>query len=142
MSPYFQYTEVIPHADAYNQLRRSVGWHVIDSTRAEAGLQASLYCISIKYLDQLIAFGRIVGDDAVYFYLQDVMVDPAFRGQKLGKAIMTNLMNYIDQHAVPKSGAFIGLMIAPGLEGFYSQFGFKALPDDSPALGIWRNGHD
>jgi len=50
-------------------------------------------------------------------------------------------MEYLDKVAPKKSGAFIGLMSAQGIEGFYQQYGFSVLPEDSPFMCSWRNGH-
>ena len=54
---------------------------------------------------------------------------------------MACLMEYLDKVAPKKSGAFIGLMSAQGIEGFYQQYGFSVLPEDSPFMCSWRNGH-
>ena len=45
---------------------------------------------------------------------------------------MKELMSYITGNA--KSGAFVGLMAAKGLETYYEQFGFKARDKDAPGM--------
>jgi hypothetical protein len=50
----------------------------------------------------------------------------------LGKSLMKKLMDYIKTNA--KSGAFIGLMAAKGLERYYEPFGFKARDRDAPGM--------
>ena len=45
---------------------------------------------------------------------------------------MNEVMVYIKANA--KSGAFIGLMAAKGLEAFYERFGFKAREEDAPGM--------
>ena len=92
-------------------------------------------------MQYLSTMGRIVGDGHIYFYLQDLMVRPDYQHHGLGSKIMESLMQYIDEHAPVKSGAYVGLMMAPGLHDFYEKFGFKDLPKDSPAMWMWRNGH-
>ena len=45
---------------------------------------------------------------------------------------MKEVMGYI--MANTKSGAFVGLMAAKGLEEYYKQFGFKARDEDAPGM--------
>ena len=137
----FTFLEEVPSVEEYNQLRSAVGWHCLGSERGAEGLAKSLYAVCAKNNEQLIAFGRIVGDGHIYFYLQDLIVLPDYQHHGLGREIMKRLMSYIDKHAQMKTGAYIGLMMAPGLHDFYEEFGFKDLPEDSPAMGMWRNGH-
>ena len=137
----FIFNERVPSVEEYNQLRREVNWHVLSQERAEKGLANSLYTICVDLEDKLIAFGRIVGDGQIYFYLQDLMVSPEYQHHGLGGEVMERLMVYINDHAPMKTGAYVGLMMAPGLHDFYEKYGFKDLPEDSPAMGMWRNGH-
>lgn len=133
--------EHVPSAGEYNHLREAVSWHRLPAERAEQGLKNTLYAVAIYDDQQLVAMGRIVGDGHIYFYLQDLIVLPEYQHHGLGNEIMERLCKYIDEHAPLKSGAYVGLMMAPGLHDFYEKFGFKDLPDDSPAMGMWRNGH-
>ena len=136
-----QILEQLPTADEYNQLRKSVGWHCIDQNRTKAALRNSLFSVCAVADHQIIGFGRIVGDGLIYFYIQDVVILPRYQKRGIGHKIMQNLMTYIDAKAPKKSGAFIGLMTAPGSTKFYSQHGFNLLPEDSPFMCMWRNGH-
>ena len=49
-------------------------------------------------------------------------------GNATGKAFENALFS------VAKSGAFVGLMAAKGLEKYYEQFGFKARDKDAPGM--------
>ncbi len=137
----FDVVERSPTKDEYNKLRGLVGWHSIPSERIEKGLNQSLYAICIERQGELVAFGRVVGDGYIYFYIQDVIVSPKFQNNGLGNKIMDSLMKFIDKKAPKKTGAYVGVMIAPGLESFYKKYGFNLLPNNSPAMGMWRNGH-
>ena len=46
--------------------------------------------------------------------------------------MLKELMDYIKVNA--KSGAFVGLMAAKGLEKYYEPFGFKARDEDAPGM--------
>ena len=130
-----------PSPEEYNTLRKSVGWHTIEASRIEQSLSKSLFSICAMRGNQIIGFARIVGDGAMYFYVQDVIVLPDYQKLGVGHQLMRNIMEYIDKKAPKKSGAFVGLMVAPGISKFYASYGFHFLPDNSPFMCSWRNGH-
>ncbi|VFM97556.1 MAG: Acetyltransferase (GNAT) domain-containing protein [Candidatus Kentron sp. G] len=133
--------EKLPTPYEYNRLRKSVGWHCIDNERAETALNSSLFSVCAIGEERLAGLGRVTGDGAVYFYVQDIIVLPEFQGSGTGRKIMERVMGYLDESAPAGSGAFIGLMTAPGTSGFYHGYGFRPLPDDSSFMCLWRNGH-
>ena len=123
------------HAEEYNQLRRSVGWRTLPFEVIRRGIEASLYSICVEANQTIVGHGRIIGDGAIYFYIQDLIVHPFYQHQRLGSKIMEALMAYLKTNA--PDGAFIGLMAAPRLDRFYQRYGFKSLPDNEPGMGIW-----
>ncbi|MEM6792812.1 MAG: GNAT family N-acetyltransferase [Acidobacteriota bacterium] len=126
---------------AYQKLRAEAGWHELEPARARAALERSIFTTTARVGEEVVGCGRIVGDGQIYFYIQDVLVTPNLRGRGVGSALMGRLMNFLEGAAPRRSGAFFGLMIAPGLEDFYAKFGFEPLAVDSPFMAIWRNGH-
>jgi GNAT superfamily N-acetyltransferase len=68
----------------------------------------------------------------LYFYLQDIIVLPAFQGKGLGKRLMNAILAYLEEHAHP--GAFVGLMAAKDVSSFYTQFGFAVRPSERPGM--------
>jgi GNAT superfamily N-acetyltransferase len=70
--------------------------------------------------------GRVVGDGALYLYLQDVVVHPDHQRRGLGTALVTELIGQV--RAAAPDGAFVGLFAAPGSERLYRRHGFGAPP--------------
>ena len=76
--------------------------------------------------------GRVVGDGSIYFYIQDVIVLPEYKGKGVGKRIMMEIERYLDKTI--SHYAFIGLMAADGVASFYHQFGFAKRPKEAPGM--------
>ena len=132
----FHIVEAIPEVAAYAALRVAVGWNLLPVAAMERGLQGALYSVCVYRAEQLVGFGRILGDGGIYFYLQDVIVLPEFQGRGLGQQIMEKLMGYLQANA--QAGAFVGLMAARGAEGFYLKYGFERRGEDRPGMyRVW-----
>ncbi len=122
--------DTIPTLQEYKFLCSSVGWDkVMNFEAAETSLRNSVYSVIVKDYQNIIGMGRIVGDGALYFYIQDIIVHPDYQGYGIGKEIMNALMDYIEEHAPNK--AFVGLFASEGRGGFYEKYKFK---DYSPHM--------
>lgn len=127
MTPPCTLIDRLPTPDEYRALCESVGWGaVINFEAARTAIPNSLAGVVAVQDGQAVGMGRIVGDGAIFFYIQDIAVHPDHQGRGLGRAIMTRLMAYLAAHAPAK--AFIGLFAAEGKGPFYEQFGFEQHP--------------
>lgn len=120
--------------DEYIALRKSLEWEIYSYVDIAKGLQNSLYIVSIYDNDIIIGAGRIVGDNRICFYIQDVMVRPEYQNMGLGNQIMTFIMCYLYEHAAPN--AYIGLMSKIGKSGFYEKYGFISRPNEKMGPGM------
>lgn len=121
-------TERRPSVEEYIQLRNSIGWKILQHDKIEKGLDNSIYCICAEDKGKIIGFGRIIGDGATVFYIQDIIVVPSYQKQKIGTLIMRKLMNYIDDNC--SDDAIIGLIAISELDKFYRKFGFICNPNN------------
>lgn len=124
----------LPEVHEYLDLRRSVGWPLFDEEVVRVALQRTLFGVCVTSDDITIGMGRIVGDGAVYFHIQDVIVATSHQRSGVGKLIMDSLLKYIDDHAVPNAN--IGLMCSKGREEFYEGFGFVIRPSEIYGAGM------
>ena len=115
-------------------LRAAEGWGEISQDTARASLKGGLVTVCAYERDTLAGFGRVVGDGVLYFYIQDLIVAPPFRGKGYGRAMLDHLLANIKKQAAP--GATIGLMAAHGKEAFYESFGFVARPTEACGAGM------
>lgn len=123
-----------PTAAEFIAFRAACGWGQLDHDTAQSSLSNSIIDVSCRHQGQLAGFGRVVGDGVLYFYLQDIIVAPEFRGQAVGRTIVGALLDAVLRRA-PK-GATIGLMSAYGKEDFYEHFGFERRPSSVLGAGM------
>jgi GNAT superfamily N-acetyltransferase len=81
-----------------------------------------------------VACCRVIGDGALSFYIQDLLVVPKMQRKGVGTKVMELVLGHLDSVAPP--GAFIGLMAAPGTESFFARHGFAARPDEAPGMQL------
>ena len=118
-----QYVDRVPTPEEHRRLAEAVGWtHAFDWDAMPASLAASVCGVVVERDGETVAMGRVVGDGAFYFYVQDVVVLPELQGGGLGAEILRRLVAQVDAVAPPK--AFIGLFAAGESTAFYERHGF------------------
>ena len=125
-----------PSTEEFLNLRNKIGWGRLDFTLAETSLHNSLFHVVVRDQSQLIGMGRVVGDGSMYFYIQDVIVDPSYQNAGVGSVLMEQIENYLLVAA--KKGSTIGLLAAKGKEAFYTRYGYLLRPNDSLGNGMCR----
>lgn len=122
-----------PTVEEYISLRQSVNWPDLAPEVVKKGLTNAIFSVRVTTEDdKAIGIGRIIGDGMIYFYIQDVIVHPDYRRRGLGRIIMIELMNYLNEHA--PNNAFIGLMAAQEVQEFYEKFDFQVRPSSRPGM--------
>ena len=124
----------IPTLPEHRFLSDQVGW--ADSFRwsAMAASLAGSCCGTVVFnpSGHLVGMGRVVGDGAFFFYLQDIAVAPEHRGAGLGARIVDHLL---DQIAARAGGdAFVGLFATDRAGPLYRRAGFTG----DTMTGMWR----
>jgi GNAT superfamily N-acetyltransferase len=113
----------LPSIDEHRRLAASVGWEDhFDGATIGDSIAGSLHGVVVIADGTVVGMGRIVGDGVHYFYLQDVIVDPAHADDGHGSRIVDALLEWIAVTA--PSRAFVGLFASPEAEGLYREFGF------------------
>ena len=70
---------------------------------------------------ELIGFARVISDYATTWYLCDVIIDPEYREQGLGKALVAYITS--------KFSGLRGLLLTRDAHGLYAQYGFASAGD-------------
>ncbi|GAA4049643.1 GNAT family N-acetyltransferase [Nonomuraea soli] len=122
--PDYQLLDRAPTIAEYERLCRVVGWLTQDFSAAPRALAASLACVVIEHRGRAVAMARLVGDGAMYFYVQDFVVHPDHRRHGLGDAMMRRLLEHV--HGQYGKRAFVGLFATPDGAALYERHGFGA----------------
>ncbi|HLZ56558.1 MAG TPA: GNAT family N-acetyltransferase [Ktedonosporobacter sp.] len=130
----FSLVEQAPTLDEYQRLRVAVGWGEADALAAQKSIDNTLYWVCVLKDDIVVGCGRVIGDGGLCFYVQDIIVLPAYQGQGWGGRIMEKVMDYVRANA--HQGGFVGLMAAKGVEDFYLKYGFMKRPDHRYGPGM------
>ncbi|HCH2083581.1 TPA: GNAT family N-acetyltransferase [Vibrio parahaemolyticus] len=125
-----KYEAKAPSPNEFCEIRVKAGLSPKSLKAATIALPNSLYAISVRDGDALIAMGRVVGDGACNFEVVDVAVDPAYQGQGLGRKVMTYIDNYLSSVAL--EGSYVS-MIADEPE-FYEKLGYKLVSPSSQGM--------
>lgn len=92
----------------------------------------SWYHISIYDQERLIAFGRMISDGIYQALICDVMVDPTYQKQGLGKQIIEELVKKCEESGIES----IQLFAAKGKQHFYKKLGFEEREQDAPGMSL------
>ena len=121
--------ENILSPEDFVRLKLAAGFPGVPVEQAKKALAGGLVNVSALYNGNLVGMGRLVGDGAMYWYLQEIIILPEYQLQGIG----TKIVNYLVDYAVSHSGAgritTIGGVSAKGKEGFYQKLGFDIIPN-------------
>ena len=123
-----------PSSAEYIELRARMGWGTIDEESAIKTVEAASFTACLRDDGRLIGLARVMGDGVLYFFLADLIVDPAYRGGGHGDTLMQLVTKYFDRNARP--GASITLVALNGSETFYERFGFVRCPSGPFGMGM------
>ena len=82
---------------------------------------SACFGIRIEEDQKLIGFARVFSDYATTWYLCDVIIDPEYREQGLGKALVS--------HITTQFSGQRGLLLTRDAHGLYAHYGFASAGD-------------
>ena len=82
---------------------------------------SSCYGVYLDGEQKLIGFARVISDGATTYYLCDVVIDAAYRGKGLGKALISHIVSR------PEYTGLRGLLLTKDAHSLYEQFGFETV---------------
>ena len=135
--------ENIDNVKEFNELYDAVGWGSYEEEISKKALSNNIYSVSIYDNNNIIGYGRIIGDGIVFLYIHDIMVKPEYQGKGIGKTIMNKLLAKIHelQKVNPDLRTYLGA--SKGKEEFYKICGFITREEANLGAGmILDNGEE
>lgn len=117
----------ILRAEDFIRLRIQAGFAEVSLNHARKALQNGLINVSAIYDGELVGMGRLVGDGAMYWYLQEIIVLPQFQRKGIGTMIVDHLVDHARVNSVTGKFTTIGGVSARGKEPFYEKMGFEII---------------
>ena len=111
----------ILQAEDFIRLRIQAGFAEISVEHARRALQNGLINVSVIYNGQLVGMGRLVGDGAMYWYLQEIIILSPFQRKGIGTMIVNHLVDYARENSATGEFTTIGGVSAKGKEPFYEK---------------------
>ena len=122
-----------PTINEYQRLASSVGWSAfLDEGILQKLLGAPLFAVVAEdsVTNETIGCALVLGDNASFYYIKDVIVHPDWQNKHVGTALMKALTHWLECNGA--NNALVGLITGETLAPFYQQFGF------APAFSMVR----
>ncbi|MDE1207156.1 GNAT family N-acetyltransferase [Tenacibaculum larymnensis] len=118
--------------DIYQKLRIDCGLSSKTDKASRIGLKNSIHSMMIEFENEIIGMGRIIGDGGCFCQIVDICILPKHQGQGLGKIIMRNLTEFINDE-LPES-CYVSLIADGNASFLYEKFGFKNTMPESKGM--------
>ncbi|MBD1380447.1 GNAT family N-acetyltransferase [Metabacillus arenae] len=131
-----EYKAKLPEKEEFIKLHQTTGWNakgLYTNDQLFKAICNSWYAVSVYKGGELIAFGRIISDGIYQTLICDVMVDPFYQNQGIGKGVIENLLFKCKQEEIK----WVQLFSANGKQDFYKKFGFVARDSASPGMSLF-----
>jgi Acetyltransferase (GNAT) family. len=116
-----------PKIQDYIGLRMRSGMGDKDFGRSQKAIENSLFTVSLYDQEQLIAFGRVVGDGGITYVVSDIMVDAKYWRRGFGDQIMAAIDTYLQENTFEDS--YVCLIANKPADVLYHKYNFEYLPD-------------
>ena len=116
-----------PSLNEYRTLASCVGWSPSnDDSIIEAIINAAVFAVVAvdAASDEAVGCALLLGDNASFYYVKDVMVYPQWQSKRVGTAMMQAINHWLESYA--ENNSLVGLITGENLEPFYQQFGFAS----------------
>ena len=115
-------TDQISTAEAARLLKMTY-WanHRSDETIEKSMRNSACYGIRSEEEQKLIGFARVISDYATTWYLCDVIIDEQYRGQGLGKELVSHIAS------LPEYAGLRGILLTRDAHGLYRKYGFETV---------------
>lgn len=83
----FELADNVLTAEDFIRLKVAAGFIERPLQQVEKALKNGLFNVSAICDGKVVGMGRLVGDGAMYWYLQEIIVQPEYQGRGIGKIL-------------------------------------------------------
>ena len=123
--------------EEYMELRRKVGWMEFPLEEARNCVENAYMLVCVRNEDEkAVGVVRLLWDGGYVAFLSDVIVDPDYQGQGIGRTLVEAVIQRIKDDMTPGYKVKLNLNAAKGKEPFYEKLGFKIRPNEGAGAGM------
>ena len=89
-------------------------------------MEHTLFRVSVFDGNQIVGMARVIGDMGLDYYIKDVIVRPEYQKRGIGRMMINEILQFINDHGVEGTDIFVELCAMPDKIPFYGKFGFSA----------------
>ena len=89
-------------------------------------MEHTLFRVSVFDGNQIVAMARAIGDMGLDYYIKDVIVRPEYQKKGIGRLLINEILQFVNDHGVDGTDIFVELCAMPDKIPFYEKFGFSA----------------
>ncbi|SKA64241.1 Acetyltransferase (GNAT) domain-containing protein [Eubacterium uniforme] len=125
--------------EEYMDLRKMVGWVEFPLEQAKACIDKAYMIQCVRDDEKAIGVVRLLWDGGYIAFLSDVIVDPKYQGQGIGRKLVEASIQKLKEGMKLGYKVKLTLNSAIGKEPFYEKFGFRVRPneDAGPGMDQW-----
>ncbi len=131
-----EYRENTLTAEEYLAIEGQMGDPMTTKEQAERAVANQLFAVTAVKDGQIVGIARLLGDGAIYWYINDVWVLPEYQGKGIGRHMVNRLVEYVKESGLPGTSESLCLMCAKDKEGFYEKLGFFRRPCEWEGAGM------
>ena len=113
-------------AEEFIELWETVWGRGPSPEQTRLAMEHTLFRVSVFDGGRIVAMARVIGDVGLDYYIKDVIVRPEYQGQGIGRMLISEILQYINDHGVEGTEIFVELCAMPDKIPFYEKFGFAA----------------
>ncbi|WP_322198880.1 GNAT family N-acetyltransferase [Acutalibacter intestini] len=89
-------------------------------------MEHTLFRVSVWDGGKIVGMARMLGDMGLNYYVKDVVVRPEYQHRGIGRLMMDQLLQFVNDHGVRGTEIFVELCAVPDKAPFYEKLGFDA----------------
>ena len=113
-------------AEQFIELWESVWGNGPTPEQTRLAMEHTLFRVSVFDGDRIVAMARMIGDIGLDYYIKDVIVRPEYQGQGIGRMMINEILQFVNDNGVEGTEIFVELCAMPDKIPFYQKFGFAA----------------